>query len=178
MEPPLDTPSLDKPFPGRYVSIKFMTTCYQIWGRTVCPCFQNFGTFLLLQNIPNAVYAKFVGFNDDFTITIYICLNKHLQYNRGDNLRRPDAIPKGVGGTDWPIRIRRLPSPPPSHIPLTWHSGTEVSPQLAGWKISVANRLKNFAAKSAYQLDKIFFLLNIFYRVNCHILHVQYTQKK
>jgi hypothetical protein len=35
-----------------------------------------------------------------------------LEY-RGDNLRRPNAIPKGVGGTGWPIRIRCLPSPPP-----------------------------------------------------------------
>jgi hypothetical protein len=38
---------------------------------------------------------------------------------RGDNLRHPNAIPKGVGGTDWPIRIRRLPSPPP--LTYQWH---------------------------------------------------------
>jgi hypothetical protein len=48
---------------------------------------------------------------------------------RGDNLRRPNAIPKGVGGTDWPIRIRRLPSPPP--LKYHWHGilGLKLSPQ-------------------------------------------------
>jgi hypothetical protein len=31
------------------------------------------------------------------------------------NLRRSNAIPNGVGGTDWPIRIRRLQSQYPPH---------------------------------------------------------------
>jgi hypothetical protein len=46
----------------------------------------------------------------------------------GDNLRRPNAIPKGVGGTDWPITIRRLPSPPP--LTYHWHGilGLKLSP--------------------------------------------------
>jgi hypothetical protein len=50
------------------------------------------------------------------------------------NLRRPNAIPIGVGGTDWPIRILRLasqyqsvPSPPP--LTCHWHG-------IRGWKLS------------------------------------------
>jgi hypothetical protein len=61
-----------------------------------------------------------------------ICLKHFSVYlplpYRGDNLRRPNAIPKGVGGTDWPIRIRRLPSPPPLTYHWHWHWGLKLSP--------------------------------------------------
>jgi hypothetical protein len=67
---------------------------------------------------------------------------------RGDNLRRPNAIPKGVGGTDWPIRIRRLPSPTPSHIPLTWHSGTEVVTSVSESLPRVGSRRSGWKLKS------------------------------
>jgi hypothetical protein len=53
------------------------------------------------------------------TIQYMHCSGKSV---RAHNFRRSNAIPIGVGGTDWPIRIRRLPS----HMALTWHSGTEV----------------------------------------------------
>jgi hypothetical protein len=56
----------------------------------------------------------------------------HDIHDRGDNLRRPNANPKGAGGgTDWPIRIHRLPSPPP----LTYHChgirGLKLSPLIS-----------------------------------------------
>jgi hypothetical protein len=49
--------------------------------------------------------------------------------SRDDNLRRLNAIPKGMGGTDWPIKIRLLPSPPP--LTYHWHGirGLKLSPQ-------------------------------------------------
>jgi hypothetical protein len=54
-----------------------------------------------------------------------------LSGNRGDNLRRPNAIPKGVGertegGNGLTNQNPPLALPTPSHIPLTLHSGTEV----------------------------------------------------
>jgi hypothetical protein len=70
--------------------------------------------------------AQFVSVMYSMSFVKQLATANRIQYTRGDNLRRQNAIPKGVGGTDWPITIRRLPSPPPSHIPLTWHWGTEV----------------------------------------------------
>jgi hypothetical protein len=45
-------------------------------------------------------------------------------------LRRPNVIPKEVGGTDWPIRNRRFPSPRP--LTYQWHGirGLKLSPQV------------------------------------------------
>jgi hypothetical protein len=49
--------------------------------------------------------------------------NDNIQI-RGDNLRRPNAIPNGGNGLT--NQNPPLALPTPSHIPLTWHSGTEV----------------------------------------------------
>jgi hypothetical protein len=42
------------------------------------------------------------------------------------NLRRPNAIPIGVEGNELTNQNPPLALPTPSHIPLTWYSGTEV----------------------------------------------------
>jgi hypothetical protein len=64
------------------------------------------------------------------------------------NLRRPNAIPIGVGGTGLanqnpPLAIS-VPFPPPSHMPLTWHSGTEVP---------ISGQWPNFAFKKKLNLQ-------------------------
>jgi hypothetical protein len=71
------------------------------------------------------------------------------------------------GNADWPIRTRRLPSPPPFHMPLTWHSGTEVvtSGQFRqGILLKICNRTGSMGSEAGqafilgqklYRIDKI-----------------------
>jgi hypothetical protein len=65
-------------------------------------------------------------------------LLKAHAFTRAHNLRRPNAIPIGVGERIYlsqsaACHLSILPIP--SHIPLTWHSGTEVvsSGYLGAW---------------------------------------------
>jgi hypothetical protein len=79
---------------------------------SICTDFFLLGTycafFCLLYTISLKWCEKF----------IHIEAKTAISYKRrAHNLRRPNAIPIWVGGTDWPIRIRSLPSQyPPSPL--------------------------------------------------------------